>query len=169
MTFYYKNVYLEDTATVCGPYEKKGPLRKYFDKTYDDLYFGEKSFEKAEIKLVRDVLVMIMKKVGITKKDIDLVIGGDLLNQITASTYGANSVGKSFIGIYGACSSSVLGIIIASNFIESSFINNALCFVSSHNMTSEKQFRYPTEYGAPKPNSATFTSTGAAACFLNNE
>ena len=169
MTFYYKNVYLEDTATVCGPYEKKGPLRKYFDKTYDDLYFGEKSFEKAEIKLVRDVLVMIMKKVGITKKDIDLVIGGDLLNQITASTYGANSVGKSFIGIYGACSSSVLGIIIASNFIESSFINNALCFVSSHNMTSEKQFRYPTEYGAPKPNSATFTSTGAAACFLTNE
>ena len=112
---------------------------------------------------------MIMKKVGITKKDIDLVIGGDLLNQITASTYGANSVGKSFIGIYGACSSSVLGIIIASNFIESSFINNALCFVSSHNMTSEKQFRYPTEYGAPKPNSATFTSTGAAACFLTNE
>lgn len=169
MTFYYKNVYLEDTATVCGPYEKKGPLRKYFDKTYDDLYFGEKSFEKAEIKLVRDVLVMIMKKVGITKKDIDLVIGGDLLNQITASTYGANSVGKSFIGIYGACSSSVLGIIIASNFIESSFINNALCFVSSHNMTSEKQFRYPTEYGAPKPSSATFTSTGAAACFLTNE
>ena len=46
MTFYYKNVYLEDTATVCGPYEKKGPLRKYFDKTYDDLYFGCKTFEK---------------------------------------------------------------------------------------------------------------------------
>lgn len=169
MTFYYKNVYLEDTATICGPYEKKGPLRKYFDKTYDDLYFGERSFEKAEIKLVRDALIMIMKKVGITKKEIDVVIGGDLLNQITASTYGANSVGKSFIGIYGACSSSVLGMIIASNFIEGGFVNNALCFVSSHNMTSEKQFRYPTEYGAPRPNSATFTSTGAAASFLTNE
>lgn len=169
MTFYYNNVYLEDTATVCGPYEKEGPLRKYFDKTYDDLYFGEKSFEKAEIKLVRDALVLIMKKVGITKKEIDLVIGGDLLNQITASTYGSCSVGKSFIGVYGACSSSVLGLIIASNFIEAGFVSNALCFVSSHNMSSEKQFRYPTEYGAPRPNSATFTATGAAASFLTRE
>lgn len=169
MTFYYRNVYLEDTVTVCGPYEKKGPLRRYFDKTYDDLYFGEKSFEKAEIKLVRDSLSLLMKKVGISKKDIDLVIGGDLLNQIAASTYGSCSVGKSFIGVYGACSSSVLGMIIASNFIESNYISNALCFVSSHNMSSEKQFRYPTEYGAPRPNSATFTATGAASCFLTQE
>ena len=169
MTFFYKNVYLEETATVCGPYEKKGPLRRYFDKTYDDLYFGEKSFEKAEIKLVRDSLSLLMKKVGISKKDIDLVVGGDLLNQITASTYGSCSVGKSFIGVYGACSSSVLGMIIAANFLESNFISNALCFVSSHNMTSEKQFRYPTEYGAPRPNSATFTATGAASCFLTRE
>ena len=135
----------------------------------DDFYFGEKSFEKAEIKLVRDALVMIMKKVGVSKKDIDLVIGGDLLNQIAASTYGCYGVGKSFIGIYGACSSSVLGLIIASNFIGSGIISNSICLVSSHNMTSEKQFRYPTEYGAPRPNSATFTATGAAAAFLTNE
>lgn len=169
MTFFYNNVYLDDTATIAGPYEKCGPLYKYFDKTYSDFYFGEKSFEKAEIKLVRDALVMIMKKVGVSKKDIDLVIGGDLLNQIAASTYGCYGVGESFIGIYGACSSSVLGLIIASNFIESGIISNSICLVSSHNMTSEKQFRYPTEYGAPRPNSATFTATGAAAAFLTNE
>jgi len=36
-------------------------------------------------------------------------------------------------------------------------------------MSSEKQFRNPTEYGAPKPDSATFTSTGAAACMLTGE
>ena len=138
MTFYYKNVYLTETATITGPYEKNGPLRKYFDKTYNDLYMGEKSFEKAEIKLVRDSLVMIMKKSGINKKEVDLVIGGDLLNQITASTYGS----------YG---------------------DNAICLVSSHNMTSEKQFRYPTEYGAPRPNTATFTATGAACSYLTNE
>ena len=169
MTFFYNNVYLDDTATIVGPYEKDGPLYKYFDRTYSDFYFGEKSFEKAEIKLVRDALVMIMKKVGVPKKDVDLVIGGDLLNQIAASTYGCYGVGKSFIGIYGACSSSVLGLIIASNFIESGIISNSICLVSSHNMTSEKQFRYPTEYGAPRPNSATFTATGAAAAFLTNE
>ena len=169
MTFYYKNVYLEETATITGPYEKNGPLRNYFYKTYDDLYMGEKSFEKAEIKLVKDSLIMLMKKSGINKKEVDLVVGGDLLNQITASTYGSYGVGNGFIGIYGACSSSVLGMIIAANFIESNFINNAICLVSSHNMTSEKQFRYPTEYGAPRPKTATFTATGAACSYLTNE
>ena len=169
MTFKFNNVYIKDTATIAGPYEKKGPLKKYFDKTYDDLYFKQKSWELAEIKLVKDALVMLMKKTSVNKKEIDLVIGGDLLNQITASTYGASEVGKSFIGIYGACSSSVLGMIIAANFIDSGKIKNAVTLVSSHNMSSEKQFRNPTEYGAPKPNSATFTSTGAAACMLTNE
>lgn len=169
MTFKYENVYIDETSTICGPYEKNGPLRRYFDKTYDDLYFGEKSWEKAEIKLVKDALVMLMKKSGVNKSSIDLVVGGDLLNQITASTYGANGVGKSFIGVYGACSSSVLGMIIGANFIEGKLINNCACLVSSHNMSSEKQFRYPTEYGAPRPSSATFTATGAACCLLSNE
>ena len=92
-----------------------------------------------------------------------------MLNQIAASTYGTVGYGKGFIGVYGACSSSVLEMIIAANFINSKQINNALCVVSSHNMSSEKQFRNPTEYGAPKPQSATFTATGAASVFLTNE
>ena len=167
MTFSYKNVYLADTVTICGPYEKKGPFRRYFDEVYDDFYFGEDSFEKGEIKLVKEALSMILKKVG--KKEVDLVIGGDLLNQIVASTYGSAGVGKGFIGIYGACSSSALGMLIAANFIENRQVENALCFVSSHNLTSERQFRYPIEYGAPRPNSSTFTATGAACCFLTNQ
>lgn len=169
MTFNYNNVYIKDTATIAGPYEKKGPLKSYFDRTYDDLYFGEESWELAEIKLVKDALVMIMKKTSTVKNDIDLVVGGDLLNQITASTYGACGVGKSFIGVYGACSSSVLGMIIAANFIDNNRINNAVTLVSSHNMSSEKQFRNPTEYASLKPDSATFTATGAATCFLTKE
>ena len=167
MTFYYNNVFIDDTATVAGPYEKNGPLVKYFDKTYEDLYFGEKSFEKAEIKLVKDSLDIIRKKV-VVENDFDVVIGGDLMNQITASTYGCCGVGKSFIGVYGACSSSVLELIIAANFIENGLVENSLCVVSSHNMSSERQFRYPTEYGALKPSSSTFTATGAAVCSLSN-
>ena len=169
MTFKYENVYIKETSTVAGPYEKKGPLKKYFDKTYNDLYFGEDSWEKAEIKLVKDCLSLMVKKSGVLKKEFDLVLAGDLLNQITASTYGTVDYGKGFIGVYGACSSSVLEMIIASNFIESKQANNALCVVSSHNMSSEKQFRNPTEYGAPKPRSATFTATGAASILLTNE
>ena len=169
MTFNYKNVYIKDTSTICGPYEKEGPLKKYFDKSYNDLYFGEKSFEKAEIKLIKDALVMLMKKAKIKKEDIELMIGGDLLNQITASTYGTYGVGNGFIGIYGACSTSVLGMILGSNFVDDKKVNNACVVVSSHNMSSEKQFRNPTEYGAPRPSSATFTATGGAACLISNE
>ncbi len=70
MTFYFKNTYIDECSTVCGPYEKSGPLRRYFDKSYKDLYFGEDSWEKAEIKLVKDALVMILilRKVVIKKK-----------------------------------------------------------------------------------------------------
>ena len=167
MTFHFNNVYIEDTATVSGPYEKKGPIGKYFDKSYDDLTFGEKSWEKSEIKLVKDVIDILFRKMESSKEKVDVVIGGDLLNQITASTYGIDC-GRSFIGVYGACSTSVLEMILASCMIEGNFINNSLCVVSSHNMSSEKQFRYPTEYGAPRVNSSTFTATGGACMFLNN-
>ncbi len=166
MTFSFQDVYIEDTATICGPYEKRGPFKKYFDKTYDDFSFGERSWEKAEIHLVKDALHMILKKTGYTKEEIDLVIGGDLLNQITASTYGSLGVGNGFIGIYGACSTSALGLIVASCLLQANYFQNSLCLVSSHNMSSEKQFRYPTEYGSLRPNSATFTATGAAVCML---
>lgn len=168
MTIYYNNVYINNTSCVTGPYEKKGPLGNYFDKSYKDLYMGEKSFEKGEIKLVKDSLNILLKKNKLDKDNIDLIVGGDLLNQITASTYGSVGIGD-FIGIYGACSSSVLGMIIISNFIEGGFINRGISLVSSHNMTSEKQFRYPTEYGAPRPLSSTFTATGAACCLLSNK
>ena len=168
MTFYYNNVFLNETSTVTGPYEKDGLLGEYFDKSYSDLYMGEKSFEKGEIKLVRESLDILLKKSKLNRSSIDLIVGGDLLNQITASTYGSIGIGD-FVGVYGACSSSVLGMIIVSNFIEGGFINRGISLVSSHNMTSEKQFRYPTEYGAPRPNSSTFTATGSACCLLSNK
>ena len=64
MTFNYKNVYLNDTSTVCGPVENNGPLKKYFDNAYDDMYFGEESFEKAEVKLVKESINIILRKCG---------------------------------------------------------------------------------------------------------
>ena len=168
MTFYYNNVYLNNTSCVTGPYEKDGLLGEYFDKSYSDLYMGEKSVEKGEIRLVKDSLNIWLRKSKINSDSIDLVVGGDLLNQITASTYGSVDIGN-FIGIYGACSSSVLGMIIVSNFIEGGFISRGISLVSSHNMTSERQFRYPTEYGAPRKKSSTFTSTGSACCLLSHK
>lgn len=169
MTFTYDDVYVQDTATIAGPYEKKGPLKKYFDKTFDDLYFGEDSWEKAEIKTVKESLKLLHKKVGLKRKEVDVILGGDLLNQITATTYGAYNFSKCFLGLYGACSTSVEAMILGSVLIDSQKVSNAIVTVSSHNMAAEKQFRNPTEYGAPKPKSATFTVTGSASLLLTGE
>ena len=169
MTFTYNDVYIQDTATVAVPYEKKGPLKRYFDKTFDNLYYDEESWEKAEIKSVKESLKLLYKKAGLKRKEVDVILGGDLQNQIAATTYGAYNFSKCFLGLYGACSTSVEAMIIGSILIESKKVKNAIATVSSHNMSAEKQFRNPTEYGAPKPKSATFTSTGSASILLTKE
>ena len=170
MMLNFRNVYLDNASTVCGPYEAKGPLAKNFDKCYkDDLYCKEKSFEKAEIRLLEDSIKILLKKTKLTPKDIDLVIAGDLLNQITASCYGTLKLKSPFLGIYTACATSIEGMLIGSTFIDSGKVNKALISCSSHNMSSEKQFRNPTEYGSPKPITATFTATGGASVLLSNK
>lgn len=169
MTIKYNNVYIKDTMTICGPYETNGKIGKYIDKKYTkDLYFGEKSFEIAEIKLLKDSVNLLLKRNNLKYSDINLLISGDLQNQIAASDYMANDIKIPFLGIFNACATSSEGIIIGANFIESKKIKNCICATSSHNTASEKQFRNPSEYGAPKPKSSTFTVTGAASLLLTN-
>ena len=170
MTYKYNNVYIKDSYTIAGIYESNGPLKKYFDKKYeDDLYYGEKSFEKAESKLLEDNIKNILKKNNLKEKDIDLVVSGDLQNQISASNYAIRNFDIPFLGVFNACATSSEAIIIASTFIESKKIKNAIIATSSHNTAAEKQFRNPVEYGAPKHKTATFTATGSASLLLTNE
>ena len=168
MTFNFKNVYIKETATITGPYESEGPLGKYFDLCHKDLYFGEKNWEQAEVKLVNESIEMLCKKSGIDISLVDVLIGGDLLNQIVASNYAALKFNNSFIGIYAACSTSTLGLILGASLIDSGFINKAITFTSSHNTSAEKQYRYPVEYGGPKHKTTTFTSTGSSAALLTS-
>ena len=170
MTIKYNNVYLKNTATIAGLYESNGPLKKYFDKCYTkDLYFGCKSWEKAEIKLLKDTINLLLKKEKIKDTNIDLIISGDLENQIAASDYAIRDFNIPFLGIFNACATIAESIAIGANYIESKAINNCLCTTVSHNMSAEKQFRNPTEYGTPKPDTATFTATGGAAALLTKE
>lgn len=169
MTYKYNNVYLDEVSTVVGPYEAKGPLGDKFDKSYKDLYNGEKTWEQAEAHLLEESIDILLNKSNKESSEIDLIISGDLLNQVTSSSYGVLKYNRPFLGVYSACASSVEGIIIASSMIDSKKIDNCVVSTSSHNMSSEKQFRNPTEYGAPKPKTATFTSTGGASVLLTNK
>lgn len=169
MTFTYQDVYVTSYSTVGGPYEKKGPLGTKLDKSYKDLYMGEDTWEQAEVKLLKESIEIVLNKGRKSSSNIDLLISGDLLNQVTASSYAALDFNIPFFGIYGACSTSVEGIILMSSLIDGKKIKNGIVSVSSHNTASEKQFRNPTEYGAPKPSTATFTSTGGASILLSNQ
>ena len=167
MTFKYNNVYINDTATVTGPNEANGPLSKYFDKSYKDFYMGLSTWEQAESKIIVEAVDIVLNKTSRTKFDIDLFISGDLLNQIAASNIAATSLGIPYFGVYNACATSVEGLIVAANMIEAKQIKNAITCASAHNNAAEKQFRYPVEYGGPKPKRATFTTTGAASAYLS--
>lgn len=169
MTFKYNNVYLNETSTVAGKYEKNGPLGSLYDKTYDEFYFGEKTWEQAEIKGIKDSVAILLNKSNKEIGDMDIHIGGDLLNQIVATNYSSSYFKIPLIGLYSACSTSVLSLIIASNMIDANQIKNALITSSSHNNSAEKQFRNPVEYGGPKRIYSTFTTTGCASCILSKE
>lgn len=169
MTFKYNNVYINESATVAGPYEKKGPLSKYYDYTYNDLYFKNNTWELAEISMHKKCIDILLSKSKLKANNIDALISGDLLNQIVSSNYTASNLNIPLIGIYAACSTSTLGLLLAANMIDTKQLKRVITSVSSHNCASEKQFRQPVEYGGPKPKTATFTTTGSASALLSSK
>ena len=169
MTIKFDNTYINETGTITGPYEKSGPLQSYFDKSYNDFYFGLKTWEQAESKLIEDSVDILLNKIGRTRFDIDLHISGDLMNQLTSSNYAASKLGIPYLGVYNACATSVEGLIIGASLVDKKVVKNCICSVSSHNNAAEKQFRYPVEYGGPKRKTTTFTTTGGASAYLSND
>lgn len=168
MTGKFNNVYVLNTALVGGKLEKEGRVGEYLDKSYDD-YTIDKSVELSEVKMNKDVLNILLKKTKVKKEAIDFLVGGDLLNQLCATSYGVFSYDRPFLGVFSACATSMESIIVAASFLENNYGSLAICFTSSHNLASEKQFRNPIEYGYTKPKTATFTATGAGAIMLTNK
>lgn len=151
------------SASIGGPFEAQGNLAADFDLLHDDLWLGQDSYEKAEKKLLEQACETAIKKAGVKKEDIQVFLSGDLINQIISSSFTARTLGIPYFGLYGACSSSMEGLTLASLMVDSRFAKLALAATSSHNAASEKQYRYPTEYGAQKPPTAQWTVTGAGA------
>ena len=51
-----------ECASIVGPKEAEGPLAKYFDQTLDDEFWGEKTWEKAESKIIKETVNMVIRK-----------------------------------------------------------------------------------------------------------
>ena len=167
MTLKFKNVYINNNAVVAGPYLIDGPLAKYFDGTYDDFYDNEKTYEDCEIKEAIKCINLLLEKEKENINDIDLLISGDLSNQIMISSFVAKELHIPYLGVYSACSSFTEELIVAATLIDKK-VKKVLCLTTAHNLTAERQFRSPTEYGAPKPSYSTFTASSATASIITN-
>ena len=168
-TLVFDHVYLDSSAIAGAKLEKEGPLAQYFDVLYDDLYCKERTFEKAEQHLVKDAFREVFKKSNFKEKDIDIMFGGDLLNQITTSSYISRDYNIPFIGTFSACSSFSLTMGLAASYVNFGYVNNAIAFTSSHNGTAERQFRYPLEYGVQKKDTTTYTVTAGCCSIITNQ
>ena len=168
-SFIFRNVYVGETGVSVGPKEKAGPIAEYFDNAYDDLYINQKTWDKSEIQLLKDSIRACLNKNNLGIDQIDAYVGGDLNNQITAANYTLRDYDVPFLGIFGACSTSMEGVLTASLFLDAGYGINILAGTSTHSSTSEKQYRYPTEYGGQKPTSLTVTVTGAGVVLLTTQ
>lgn len=162
-------VIIPTTASIAGPKEGKGPLRLYFDTIIEDELWGEKSWEKAESKLIKETFIKILSKAGKSPGDIDYIISGDLLNQCIAASFGLRESDISMLGVFGACSTMGESMGIGSMLIDGGFADNIVCITSSHFCSAEKQFRFPLELGAQRPPTSQWTVTGAGAVLLSNQ
>lgn len=154
------------TACIVGPKEGEGPLAKYFDQCLEDELWGEKTWEKAESKIIKETVNLAIKKSEIPSSNIDFCFAGDLLNQCISSSFGLRDLNIPFLGIFGACSTYVEGLIMSSIFIEGRAGNHCLCAASSHFCSAEKQFRFPLELGNQRPPSSQWTVTGAGSAII---
>ena len=159
--------HISGRMTVVGAKEGKGPVGKYFHRVLSDDKMGEKTFENAEIKMLTTAIDGAVVNAGLNSKDIDLIISGDLLNQVTTSNYVARQYHVPYLGVYSACSTMTEALNLASTFISAGHFNNILCSTASHFATAERTYRYPLEYGCQRPPYAQWTVTGAACTVLS--
>ncbi len=153
-------------ASVAGKKESEGPLGAYFDRTSQDTYWGEKSWEKAECHMQKTALSLLLHKAGKSMEDLDLVCSGDLLNQCISSSFALRNLNIPALGLYGACSTMAESLLVASMAVSGGFADHVVAMTSSHFAASERQYRFPLGYGGQRSPTAQWTVTGAGGLLL---
>lgn len=154
------------TGTIGGPFEAKGNIPEAFDTLHEDMWLNQDSWEKAQQKMLEEAIQTTLKKARIEKENIEFLIAGDLINQMTPTSFAASTSSIPFLGAFSACATSMESLALAASIINAKGANYILCAASSHNAATEKQFRYPTEYGGQKPPTSQWTVTGAGCALV---
>ena len=155
--------------SLVGEKEGNGNFAEYFDHILKDDLFGEKSYEKAERKILETSIFNAIEKAGLQPENIDCLLSGDLLNQIISSSFSARHFGTCFIGLYGACSTMAESLALGSALVDGGYFNTVACATASHFSSVEKQFRFPLELGNQRTPCSQWTVTGGACTILSKE
>lgn len=167
-TLFFKNKpKIISVSTIAGPKECAGSLGKFIEtKLFDDIY-GEKSYEKAESRMLFTVIKNAMLHADKKENDVDAIISGDLLDQIISSTFSARNFDTGYLGVYNACATFTEALTVGSAFIDGGYMKNVVCATSSHFSSAERQYRFPLELGCTRPPQSQWTVTGAGACVVS--
>ncbi|MFC0472969.1 stage V sporulation protein AD [Halalkalibacter kiskunsagensis] len=157
------------TGTVGGPFEANGELADDFDLLHEDLWIGQESYEKAQKVLLEESITRAIEKAELRNEDIQFMFTGDLINQLTPSSFAGRTLAIPYLGLFGACSTSMEGLALAAFIVNAKGAERIVTAASSHNAATEKQFRYPTEYGGQKPPTAQWTVTASGAAVVANK
>ena len=154
------------TGTIAGPKECAGVVGKCVDKALVDDTFGESTYEKAECKMLSYAIRRAIENAGLTEKDIDFLVSGDLLNQIISASFAARDFDFPFLGVYGACSTLAESYLVAASLINAGYYKKAVAATGSHFSSAERQYRYPLELGNTRPPQSQWTVTGAGGAVI---
>lgn len=156
-------------GSVAGEMEGQGPQAEWFDVVLKDDRMGQETWEKAESKMFQTAVEYAMRDAGISRRDADAILCGDLLNQLMASSFMARNLAIPFLGIYGACSTMTESMLLGGTLVDGGYCRTVITGASSHFSTAERQFRMPLEHGNQRALSAQWTATAAGALVISSE
>ena len=154
---------------VVGPKEGEGTFKDYYDEILKEDLFKQKSYEKAERIILGMAVEGAIQKAGLSIQNIDMLLSGDLLNQITASSFAAANLDVAYVGLFGACSTMAESIALGAALVDGGYLNNIACATGSHFSTVERQFRVPLELGSQRPPTSQWTVTGAGCSIISSK
>lgn len=157
------------TYSLVGEKEAKGRLKDSFDSVMLEQRFGKKTWEQAESSMQKQAVGSLISRTNNTAKDIDMIFGGDLLNQCIGTCFGLMDYNIPFLGIYGACSTFCEGLLLSSVMVDGGYAKKVIAVSSSHFCSSERQFRYPLEYGGQRPPTAQWTVTASGSALVSDK
>ena len=156
-------------ACTAGKKEGEGPLQQEFDIVLKEDLAGESSWEKAESSMQKLSLNKALEKAGLTADDLNMICGGDLLNQCVGTSFAMRDLQIPFLGLYGACSTMAESLIISAMAVSGGAARRAACITSSHFASAERQYRFPLVYGGQRTPTAQWTATASGCVILGRE